>query len=99
MGKQSPLNLNKTEYRVHTKKQLLFSWLLLLLCTLISVVIGEFSFDKNLMIPAALFMVFLKGQQISDIFMELKNAPKNWRFLLLYYVFILPAVIAAIYLF
>jgi cytochrome c oxidase subunit IV len=45
-----------------------------------------------------LLIIFLKGQQIIDIFMELKHAPKRWRALLMSYVIIIPIVICTIYL-
>ena len=44
------------------------------------------------------FIVFIKGQQVTDIFMELKQAPTKWRILLLCYAFIVPGIICAIYL-
>jgi len=84
-----------------TKKDTL-SWLYLLALTVLSAYLGEFfnlfTDNKPVFILSALFIVFLKGQQIIDIFMELAQAPKLWRRLLLGYVILLPIIIAFIYL-
>ena len=78
------------------------SWLWLIALTVISVYVGQilelFNLQNNLFIVVVLFIVFLKGQQIIDIFMELKDAPKLWRRLLLAYVILLPLIIGLIYL-
>jgi hypothetical protein len=81
-----------------TTKQTIISWLLLIVLTLISVYVGKFLDNNVAFITSVLFIVFLKGQQITDIFMELREAPKMWRILLMGYVFIIPGVICAIYL-
>ena len=81
-----------------TLKQTIVSWALLILLTLASVYAGKVIENYTLFIVSTLLIVFLKGQQITDIFMELREAPKMWRLLLLSYVFIIPAVICAIYL-
>jgi len=93
------VSLSHKKKRIFKKKTLLISWLLLMVFTLISVVLGKIALDKQLMIATVLFTVFLKGHQIIDIFMELKYAPHKWRILLLGYVVILPAIIATIYMF
>lgn len=86
----------------NSNKKNTLSWLWLLALTIISVYVGEvlelFNVQKNLFILIVLFIVFLKGQQIIDVFMELKHAPKLWRRLLLAYVVLLPSVIGLIYL-
>jgi cytochrome c oxidase subunit IV len=78
------------------------SWLWLLALTILSVYVGTifelFNAQKSLFIGVVLFIVFLKGQQIIDVFMELKHAPKLWRRLLLGYVIVLPIIIGIIYL-
>jgi len=73
------------------------SWLWLMILTIISSFIGLVINNKALLIGAVLFIVFLKGQQIIDIFMELAQAPKFWRRLLLGYVTVLPIIICLIY--
>lgn len=84
-----------------TKKDTL-SWLYLLALTVLSAYLDEFfsifTDNRPAFILCALFIVFLKGQQIIDIFMELAQAPKLWRRLLLGYVILLPIIIAFIYL-
>ena len=79
-------------------KQAMMSWLLLIALTLASVFVGKVFENKVIFITIVLFIVFLKGQQITDIFMELREAPKMWRLLLLSYVLLVPAIICAIYL-
>ena len=74
------------------------SWAWLMLLSFIAVVLGHFWQTSLLFIPLVMLIVFMKGQQIIDIFMELKFAPNSWRFLLIAYVFIIPAIISIIYL-
>ncbi|MBA6347599.1 MULTISPECIES: cytochrome C oxidase subunit IV family protein [unclassified Colwellia] len=81
-----------------TLKQTIISWLLLIILTFSSVYIGQVIKSPEYLIAFVLLIVFLKGQQITDVFMELRTAPKMWRILLLGYVFIIPAVICVIYL-
>jgi len=87
------------EYLIKTSRTSVFSWLLLITLTFISVYITELVDSRSLFISCALFIVFLKGQQIIDVFMELKHAPKRWRLLLLSYVILMPVIITIIYLF
>lgn len=81
-----------------TAKKITVSWILLLVLTCLSVVIGLVLENQVLFVFTALLIVFLKGQQIIDIFMELKYAPTNWRLIILSYVIIIPSVIFLIYL-
>ncbi len=86
----------------NTNKKNTISWLWLIALTVISTYVGLFlelfNTQKSLFIVVVLFIVFLKGQQIIDIFMELEHAPKLWRRLLLAYVILLPIIIGLIYL-
>jgi len=77
----------------------LLSWLLLIALTFASVYMTYLIDSRPLFISGALVIVFFKGQQIIDIFMELKHAPKRWRLLLLSYVILMPLIIAIIYIF
>ena len=87
---------------MHSNKKSTLSWLWLMALTIISTYVGTiinlFNAQYNLFILTVLFIVFLKGQQIIDVFMELKQAPKLWRVLLLAYVLLLPLIIGLIYL-
>ena len=74
------------------------SWLLLIVLTVIAISLSEFIDNRNLYILSALIIVVIKGQQIVDVFMELKTAPKFWRVLLLSYIVLLPLIITVIYL-
>ncbi|GLX76928.1 hypothetical protein tinsulaeT_02680 [Thalassotalea insulae] len=78
-------------------KSAVISWGILTILTVLSVLLGTYSGQKSLVIFLVLAMVFVKGQQITDIFMELKTAPKLWRRLLLSYVIIIPLVIFLVY--
>ena len=88
----------KRSDRMITIKQTIISWLFLIILTLASVFVGKVLDNNVIFITSVLLIVFLKGQQITDIFMELKDAPRMWRLLLLGYVFIIPSVICVIYL-
>jgi len=66
--------------------------------TLFAVFIGRVIDNHVAFIITVFFIVFLKGQQIVDVFMELGEAPKKWRWLLLSYVILLPVIISTIYL-
>jgi hypothetical protein len=81
-----------------TTKQTIISWLFLIILTLASVYAGKVIENDVMFIVCVLFIVFLKGQQIIDVFMELREAPIMWRIILLSYVLIIPGVICAIYL-
>ncbi len=81
-----------------TTKHIIASWLWLLLLTFLSVTLGKLALHNSLFIVAILFIVTLKGQQIIDIFMELKFAPNKWRFLVISYIVIVPLLIALIYI-
>lgn len=81
-----------------TAKKITISWILLLVLTCLSVLIGLVIDNQVLFVFIALLIVFLKGQQIIDVFMELKYAPTNWRLIILSYVIIIPSVIFLIYL-
>ncbi len=89
--------------QTNANKKNTVSWLWLLVLTVISTYIGLFlelfNTQKSVFISTVLFIVFLKGQQIIDVFMELRQAPKFWRRLLMAYVILLPAIIGFIYLF
>ncbi len=83
---------------INSNKKNTFSWLWLMALTVISTFIGLVIDNNALFIFSVLFIVFLKGQQIIDIFMELSQAPQFWRRLLLGYVTLLPIIIGFIYI-
>lgn len=82
--------------------QILTSWFWLIVLTLLSVAIGFYfqtgGIAKLVFISVVMLIIVLKGQQIIDIFMELKHAPRTWRLLLMSYVVLIPAIISVIYL-
>jgi len=81
-----------------TVKQILISWLILVVLTIVSVLLGSIVALKSLLIFTVLAIVFVKGWQITDVFMELKSAPNMWRYLLLGYMLVIPAVVFLIYM-
>ncbi len=89
----------KKEILKNTMIPSIISWLLLIALTLISVYMTSIITSRSLLISCALIIVFLKAQQIIDIFMELKHAPKPWRLVLLSYIFLVPLILTIIYLF
>ena len=82
----------------NTTKKALISWLWLIVLTFLSAYLDRFIGYGWIVVCTALFVVFLKGQQIIDIFMELKHAPRFWRMLLLSYVLLIPLILTLIYL-
>ncbi|SEK88408.1 Cytochrome C oxidase subunit IV [Colwellia chukchiensis] len=78
------------------------SWAWLLILTLVSVAIGLYyqstAFNRFAFISIVMLIIAMKGQQIIDIFMELKHAPRLWRSVMLAYVIIIPLIITFIYL-
>lgn len=82
----------------NTTKRALLSWFWLIALTFFSAYLDRFIGHGWIFVITALFVVFLKGQQIIDIFMELKHAPRFWRILLLSYVLVIPLILTLIYL-
>lgn len=84
----------------HTS-QIAISWVLLILLTLASVAVGYYfqnpTFNSVLFIAIVMLIIALKGQQIIDVFMELKHAPTIWRNIMLAYVIVIPMIITLIY--
>ncbi len=79
-------------------RQSIISWGILIVLTLLSVYVGTVVKQPLLFISAVLVIVFFKGLQIVDVFMELKHAPKKWRLLLLSYVLLVPFIVLLIYI-
>lgn len=86
----------------HYAKKASFSFVLLTGLTVISALLGYLmpmaqTVTASSLLWLVLLTVIIKGWQIVDIFMELKQAPKLWRGLLLGYISILPIIIGLIY--
>ena len=81
-----------------TNTQAILSWAILISLTIISVYLDQIISSTTLFSLTIFAIVFIKGQQITDIFMELKHAPTRWRIIMLGYVLIVPFIICAIYL-
>lgn len=74
------------------------SWLILIALTIVSASLASIVVNRTVFITIALAIVCLKGHQIVDVFMELKNAPRKWRLLLVSYIVVIPCIIALVYL-
>ena len=70
--------------------------ILLLALTLISLGLSRYLEDVWWLTITLVLLTVIKGQQITDVFMELKHAPVNWRFFLLAYVVLIPVVLGLI---
>ncbi len=95
--KEPIINANKNNGESHEFLKISASWFWLILLTLASVFAGDIFTQAPLFLATVFFIVFLKGQQITDVFMELKHAPSLWRYLLLSYVIVVPAILFLIY--
>lgn len=72
------------------------SWLVLITLTLLSLAATELVKNPAILIAFVVLTIIVKGQAIVDVFMELRTAPAAWRWLLLSYVIVVPAIIGAI---
>ena len=70
--------------------------LLLLVLTLLSLGLSRYFPHSWWLTVTLVLLTVIKGQQITDVFMELKHAPVNWRLWLLGYVVLLPILLGAI---
>jgi len=73
-----------------------FSAATLIILTFISTLLAQSTIPVNLLAILVTLSVVIKGQQIVDIFMELKNAPTKWRWFLLSYMILIPSILAII---
>lgn len=87
---------------IKTWQKFALSWGWLIILTLASVAIGHYfqssSLNSFIFISLVMLIVAMKGQQIIDVFMELKHAPRFWRNIMLAYVIVIPLIITIIYL-
>ena len=70
--------------------------MLLLFFTLITTGLSQFYQPSFWLIITVIVLTILKGQQITDVFMELQSAPAKWRFILLAYALLMPLIVGAI---
>ncbi|WDE12174.1 cytochrome C oxidase subunit IV family protein [Thalassomonas haliotis] len=69
---------------------------LLLILTLLSIGLSRYYPASWWLTVTLVLLTIIKGQQITDVFMELKHAPGNWRFLLLAYAVVIPILLGGI---
>jgi len=73
-----------------------FSAIILIVLTLVSTLLAQSNNQTSIVAILVTLSVVIKGQQIVDIFMELKSAQAKWRWLLLSYVILVPLLLAII---
>lgn len=72
------------------------SAIILVILTLVSTMLAQSTIQIGVLALLVTLSVVVKGQQITDIFMELNTAPTKWRWLLLSYVILVPLILASI---
>ena len=70
--------------------------ILLLVLTLLSIGLSQYYAPSLWLTGTVVVATMIKGQQITDVFMELKHGPANWRFFLLAYAVIIPILLGGI---
>ena len=73
-----------------------FSAIILIVLTLISTLLAQSNYQTSIVAILVTLSVVIKGQQIVDVFMELKRVQAKWRWLLLSYAILVPLVLAII---
>jgi len=76
-----------------SSKRLAGTWVLLIALTLTSAALGSFDIPQGLLVFLVLLTVLIKNQQIIDVFMELKTAPRLWRGLMQTYTLFIVVVV------
>jgi cytochrome c oxidase subunit IV len=83
--------MSHTRFTSSTKLTII--WIILILLTLSSAIVGYFQLSGLYIVGFVLFTVAIKGQLIIDHFMGLKNVRGVWRIAMLGFVFVLPVII------
>jgi cytochrome c oxidase subunit IV len=73
-----------------------FTAIALIVLTIISTLLAQSTLQTSILALLVTLSVVIKGQQIVDVFMELKNAPAKWRWFLLSYIILIPSILAII---
>lgn len=73
-----------------------FAAITLIVLTIISTLLAQSTMQTSMLALLVTLSVVIKGQQIVDIFMELKKAPAKWRWFLLSYIILIPSILAII---
>ncbi len=82
-----------TEARFTSSKKLTIIWIILILLTLSSALVGYFKLSGLYIVGFVLLTVIIKGQMIIDYYMGLKNVRAYWRLAMLGFIFVIPAII------
>ncbi len=81
------------EARFTSSKKLTIIWIILIALTLSSALIGYLELSGLYIVAIVLLTVVIKGQMIIDYYMGLKNVRGFWRYALMGFVFLIPAII------
>jgi cytochrome c oxidase subunit IV len=72
------------------------AFVLLVVATLVALYASYDWHKTTVSVFVVLALLVFKGQQIVDVFMELRHAPSKWRYLVLSYVVLVPAILFAV---
>ncbi len=81
------------EVRYTSSKKLTIIWIILIVLTLSSTLVGYLELSGLYIVGFVLLTVVIKGQMIIDYYMGLKNVRGFWRHAMLGFVFVIPAII------
>ncbi len=82
-----------TEARFTSSKKLTIIWIILIILTLSSALVGYFKLSGLYIVSFVLLTVIIKGQMIIDYYMGLKNVRGFWRLAMLGFIFVISAII------
>ncbi len=83
--------MSETRFTSSTKLTLI--WIMLILLTLSSALVGYFQLSGLYIVGFVLLTVFIKGQLIIDHFMGLRHVRGFWRYAMLGFVIVIPTII------
>ena len=88
-----------SELKINSISKLTFIWLLLILLTISTAIIGYLKLSGFYIVGFILLTVFIKGALIIDYYMGLKNVRGFWRIAMLGFVSVIPIIALTVYYF
>ncbi len=82
-----------SDARFTSSTKLTIIWIMLILLTLSTALVGFFELSGMYIVAFVLLTVTFKGQLIIDHYMGLRNVRGFWRYALLGFVIVIPAII------
>lgn len=83
--------MSHTRFKSSTKLTVI--WIILILLTLSSAIVGYYELSGLYIVGFVLLTVVIKGQLIIDHFMGLRHVRGLWRLAMLGFVFVIPGII------